>query len=806
MNRMRRTNAWRIAILTVALGTLGSSATASAQITETQLTTVGADRNPAWSPDGTEVLFDSDRSGNRDLWVIPVTGGTATRLTFNAGADIQPDWSPDGSAQVFSAVVGGSAADLYTRPSAGGPTVILDSDSGNVDGLPSWSPDSSLIAYVKGSDIYIIPAGGGTPVQLTTDPATDTHPTWSPDGSQIAFQSDRSGNVDVWVIPSSGGTATQLTFDPSADGSPDWSPDGSRIAFQSGRGGSNDIWVIPAGGGAAEQVTSSVGGEIQPDWAPGSTAIVFARASGLWIAQLPEVDIDVAKTVDLAMPNEGDAVVFTITTMNNGPDGAGGVEITDLLPPGLTYVSDVPSQGTYSSGTGIWSVDSLANGASATLDITATVGGGTAGSTLVNETSLSAVDQTDVNGANDADSASVTVQAVDLAVTKVVDVATPDEGDTVVYTVTALNGGPDAATGVEITDLLPAGVTYVSDVPSQGSYASGTGLWTVGAIAAADSAVLSITATVDGGTAGSSINNTASVTGSDQADTDGGNDSDSAGVTVQAIDLAVTKAVDDPAPNEGGSVVYTVTVLNGGPDTGTGVEITDLLPAGVTYVSDVPSQGSYASGTGLWTVGAIAAADSAVLSITASVDGGTAGSSINNTASVTGSDQTDTNGGNDSDSAGITVQAVDLAVTKAVDDPAPNEGGTVVYTVTVLNNGPDAASGVAITDLLPAGVTYVSDTASQGSYVSGTGLWTVGAIAAADSAVLSITASVDGGTAGTTVTNTASLTGSDQTDTNGGNDSDSAGITVQAIDLAVTKAVDDASPIEGASVVYTVTV
>ena len=75
--------------------------------------------------------------------------------------------------------------------------------------------------------------------------------------------------------------------------------------------------------------------------------------------------------------------------------------------------------------------------------------------------------------------------------------------------------------------------------------------------------VETITATVDAGTAGTTITNTASVTASDQADTNAANDSDSADVTVTAIDLAVTKTVDDAAPDEGGTIVYTVALTNG---------------------------------------------------------------------------------------------------------------------------------------------------------------------------------------------------------------------------------------------------
>ncbi|MBZ0267826.1 DUF11 domain-containing protein, partial [bacterium] len=187
------------------------------------------------------------------------------------------------------------------------------------------------------------------------------------------------------------------------------------------------------------------------------------------------------------------------------------------------------------------------------------------------------------------------------------------------------------------------------------------------------------------------------------------------------VDLAVTKTVDDPAPDEGGTVVYTVALTNNGPDDATGVELTDLLPAGVTFVSSMQTQGTYVDSTGIWAVGSVLNAASDTLAITATVDAATAGMTIVNSAAVTASDQPDTLSANDSDTANITVQSADLAVTKTVIDPAPAEGGTVVYTVALTNNGPDDATGVELTDLLPAGVTFVSSMQTQGTYVDSTG-------------------------------------------------------------------------------------
>ena len=340
------------------------------------------------------------------------------------------------------------------------------------------------------------------------------------------------------------------------------------------------------------------------------------------------------------------------------------------------------------------------------------------------------------------------------------------------------NLGPDDATGVEVTDLLPAGVTYQSDTPSVGGYDDGSGVWTVGDVANGVTESLTITATVDPGTGGTTITNTASLTGSDQADSDAANDSDSADIDVPSVDLAVAKSVDDGTPHEGDTVSYTVDVENLGPDDATSVEVTDLLPAGVTYQSDTPSAGTYDDGSGVWTVGGLANGVTETLTITATVDPGTAGSTITNTATRTGSDQADSDAANDSDSADITVRSVDLAVTKSVDNGSAAVGDDVTYTVTLTNDGPETGTTVGVTDLLPAGVAFLSHTLTRGHYDSNTGFWAIGTVGVGVTDTLTITARVLSGTAGTTVTNTASISSADQGDANQSNNTASADIDV----------------------------
>lgn len=245
-----------------------------------------------------------------------------------------------------------------------------------------------------------------------------------------------------------------------------------------------------------------------------------------------------------------------------------------------------------------------------------------------------------------------------------------------------------------------------------------------------------------------------------------------------SIDLSLTKSVNDAAPIQGNDVIFTLTVTNSGADAATGVSVLDQLPAGLAYVSD-NSGGNYVPGTGIWTIGSIAGAGAtSILTITATAN---QLGPITNIAEVATQDQADTDSipGNDDgdqseddeDNATITVGAipvVDLSLSKTADNLTPTLGGNVTFTLTVSNAGPDDATGVVVTDLLPAGLDYVSD--DSGAYVPGTGVWTVGAIANGGSATLNIVTEL---TLTGPVVNITEITGQDQMDSDSipGNDS-----------------------------------
>ena len=166
-----------------------------------------------------------------------------------------------------------------------------------------------------------------------------------------------------------------------------------------------------------------------------------------------------------------------------------------MLPAGLTVGTVTPSAGTsWSAPT--WTIGTLSNGASATLDIQATVNAGTAGSTITNTVTSISLDQTDTDATADTLSAPVTVNSdLDLHVAKTVDDATSDEGQTINYTVTVTNNGPAQATSVSLDDVLPAGLTVGTVTPSAGtSWSAPT--WTIGTLSNGASATLDIQATV----------------------------------------------------------------------------------------------------------------------------------------------------------------------------------------------------------------------------------------------------------------------------------------------------------------------
>ena len=521
--------------------------------------------------------------------------------------------------------------------------------------------------------------------------------------------------------------------------------------------------------------------------------LALLLVSGAALAQT--ADLALSKAVSNAAPNVGDTITFTVTLTNNGPNQATNAAVQDLLPAGLVFVTSTPSQGTYTPGTGTWSVGTVNPGTPQTLTIQATVA---SPSPQTNTATISASDQADPTPANNSASASLTPLQADLTLVKTVDNPTPNVGDVITFTITLNHNGPDPATNVAVQDLLPAGLTFVSATPSQGTYTPATGAWSVGAMNPGTSNTLLIQATV---VSASPQVNTATISHSDQFDPDPTSNTASAAVTPQRADLALTKIVSNAAPTVGSTITFTITLTDNGPDPATNVAVQDLLPAGLTFVSATPSQGTYNNATGSWIVGTVSPGTPQTLLINAVVAGA---ANITNTATISASDQFDPNTANNSASATeSSLPPTDLGLTQSVSNAAPNVGDTITFTVTLSNGGPATATNVTVQDLLPAGLVLVTATPSQGTYTAGTGTWTVGTVATAATATLTLQATV---ASPNPQTNTATIAHSDAPDPNPANNSATATVTPQQADLRVTKTVSNATPTVGSTVTFTVTV
>mgnify|MGYP001627917766 FL=1 len=348
----------------------------------------------------------------------------------------------------------------------------------------------------------------------------------------------------------------------------------------------------------------------------------------------PEADLEITKSINNATPDVGQNITFTLTATNNGPEDAGGVLVTDILPTGYEYVSSTPSVGTYDEETGEWTIGTLADEATATLQIIAEV---LPYGIYENTATISGVVDDDTPG-NDTDTVDIT-NVVDIAITKTVDEPTPDILTNVIFTIEVENLSTNDATGVVVTDVIPSGYNYVSNTGGASYNATTkTVTWTVGDLDASDTDSFTITAEVK---AGGNHTNTATVAATEPDDASG-NNSDSASVVPDlgnAVDLQITQEVDDEEPNISATVTFTITAENNGPNPATGVVSNIRIANGLQYLSATASAGtSYNSGTGVWTIGAMANAATATLEIDATVLSGD-GAAYLTIAEITGNEE-----------------------------------------------------------------------------------------------------------------------------------------------------------------------
>jgi uncharacterized repeat protein (TIGR01451 family) len=219
--------------------------------------------------------------------------------------------------------------------------------------------------------------------------------------------------------------------------------------------------------------------------------------------------MNIAATASNSSPKVGQQFHYTITVTNNGPDAATDVQITDGIPAGLTFNGATASQGSYNHSTEVWNVQTLASGASATLELFVTPTANLADTTVTKNVTLL--------NTNDTVSAIVSVpEAVNVVLNSTTSNSSPSVGEEFNYTVTATNNGPNTATGVQVKDVIPAGLTFNGYSATQGTYDSTTGIWNVGTLVNGSSATLVLFVTPTSSVAGTTVTNIATLTAVNQ--------------------------------------------------------------------------------------------------------------------------------------------------------------------------------------------------------------------------------------------------------------------------------------------------
>jgi uncharacterized repeat protein (TIGR01451 family) len=380
----------------------------------------------------------------------------------------------------------------------------------------------------------------------------------------------------------------------------------------------------------------------------------------------------VAAPADMSVVKTGPATaslntlyVYTITVTNNGPNPAINAALTDTTPPG-TFFASIVAPGGWScvtpppSGTGTITCTqgSMAVGSAVfTLNL---FGPSTPG-ILSNTANVSSSSSDPTPGNNSSTANTNAISNADLSIAKTATPTAP-QGSNITYTIALTNNGPNPATSVSLSDVLPANTTFVSEAQSTGQVficsnptvgTNGTITCTLANMNSGFTATFTIVVAVSGTAPLGTLNNTATVTTTSTDPTTP--NTSTAGTTITAGDTALT-IMKTPAAGpygSGASLTYTILVSNGGPSSAANVTVTDTIPAGTTFVSATPTQGS-CSGTTLVTcnLGTLTSSGSASISLTVTLPS-TPGPVVNTAAVTTTSPESNTL--NNSSTSTITV-------------------------------------------------------------------------------------------------------------------------------------------------------
>lgn len=236
------------------------------------------------------VAFVSDRSGNKEVWMMDYDGSNQRQITREGALTLTPDWSPDGERLVYTSyrrkrADRGESPELYIIHRQGGGRIRIDTGV-NLNTSPAFAPDGKRIAFVGAvggnTDIYVINDDGSNLRRLTTGESIESTPAWSPTGRQIAFTSSRAGSPQIYVMDAEGANVRRISFDGNWNDDAVWSPDGEWLAYTSAISKRYQIRLYNLTTGET-RVIAGKGSNEQPSWSPDGNALMFmSDRTGTW--------------------------------------------------------------------------------------------------------------------------------------------------------------------------------------------------------------------------------------------------------------------------------------------------------------------------------------------------------------------------------------------------------------------------------------------------------------------------------------------------------------------------------------------
>jgi uncharacterized repeat protein (TIGR01451 family)/fimbrial isopeptide formation D2 family protein len=477
-----------------------------------------------------------------------------------------------------------------------------------------------------------------------------------------------------------------------------------------------EFQVEPGRESASLTNTAAVHGH-EPDPEPNDNEVTIETVIG------ESAELSIVKTGPTQPVLLGNTFAYKLEVKNEGPSNAKPVTLTDPLPAEVEFLeAKTPAGVTCSELTGTLTCElgPIASKASPIVIevIVKATALSPAGELTKNTAEVSSETPDPELGNNKSTAETQIVPAADLSITKTAPATVEPNGE-LTYRLQVEDQGPSTAHKVVVTDPLPAGTDFVS--ASEGCSAVGTVVTCEvagGELAAGEVANFQITVHVPYALGGAPLTNTASVT-AEEGDPHPEDNSGSATTTVGPdADLAITKTMGKA--EAGKPLVYTLAVTNHGPSASSAVTVKDTLPAGTTFKSAAPSQGTCSAGgqTVTCQLGQLASGGSAQVSITVEV-AATATGSIRNFASVEGPEPDPDKSNNESAVEGPVTPAPpggtpNLKVVKTADTSTPQVGVPFQYDVAISNSGDADAKNVKVVDTLNGPVKVVSIDAGPG--------------------------------------------------------------------------------------------